>query len=204
MTTQPKPSTAPPLTERQEARRGRILEATAQLAREGGYDAVQMRAVAECSQVALGTLYRYFPSKIHLLVAVLQDRLRRLHGTLHRRQPYERDPAARVAETLGRAFDALQREPRLADAMLHALTSADRSASAEVEAVSRLTTQLILDALTATPTGPAAQPPPTERQLSAVRVIAYTWHSALAAWLSGRAPVAQVRTDVETVCGLLR
>ena len=28
-----------------------------------------MRAVAERADVALGTLYRYFPSKIHLLVS---------------------------------------------------------------------------------------------------------------------------------------
>ena len=30
-----------------------------------------MRAVAEQADVALGTLYRYFPSKIHLLVSAL-------------------------------------------------------------------------------------------------------------------------------------
>jgi AcrR family transcriptional regulator len=30
-----------------------------------------MRAVAENADVALGTLYRYFPSKIHLLVSGL-------------------------------------------------------------------------------------------------------------------------------------
>ncbi|BFO21068.1 hypothetical protein SHKM778_74560 [Streptomyces sp. KM77-8] len=51
---------ASPLTERQEARRRRILRASAQLAGRGGFDAVQMREVAESSQVALGTLYRYF------------------------------------------------------------------------------------------------------------------------------------------------
>ena len=48
-------------------RRRRILDATLTLASKGGYDAVQMRAVAEKAEVALGTLYRYFPSKIHLL-----------------------------------------------------------------------------------------------------------------------------------------
>ena len=38
---------SPPLTERQEARRRRILHASAQLASRGGFDAVQMRARAE-------------------------------------------------------------------------------------------------------------------------------------------------------------
>ena len=53
----------------QRERRKRILDATLALASKGGYDAVQMRTVAEQANVALGTLYRYFPSKIHLLVS---------------------------------------------------------------------------------------------------------------------------------------
>jgi len=78
---------SPPLTERQEARRRRILHASAQLASRGGFDAVQMREVAESSQVALGTLYRYFPSKVHLLVATMQDQLEHMHGTLRKKPP---------------------------------------------------------------------------------------------------------------------
>ena len=70
------------LTVRQEARRRRILDASTRLAAGGGFDAVQMREVAEESEVALGTLYRYFPSKIHLLVAVMQDQLGQLFAAL--------------------------------------------------------------------------------------------------------------------------
>src|SRR3954469_3125978 len=120
MSTDPKPSPLP-LTERQEARRRRILEASTRLACGGGFDAVQMREVAESSGVALGTLYRYFPSKVHLLVATMQDQLQHMHEQLRKRPPIAEDPAARVAETLMRAFRALQREPHLADAMVRAL-----------------------------------------------------------------------------------
>jgi AcrR family transcriptional regulator len=193
------PSAARPasssLTERQEARRRRILQASARLAGRGGFDAVQMREVAECSQVALGTLYRYFPSKVHLLVASMQDQLEHLHATLRRRPPAGDTASARVAETLMRAFRALQREPHLADAMVRALTFADRSVSPEVDQVSRQTTAIILDAM--------GTPDPTPGQLAAVRVIEHTWHSALITWLSGRASIAQVRTDIETACRLI-
>lgn len=185
----------PPLTERQQARRRRILQASAQLACRGGFDAVQMREVAEVSQVALGTLYRYFPSKVHLLVATMQDQLEHLHAALRRKPPDGESPAERVAETLMRAFRALQREPQLADAMVRALTFADRSASPEVDQVSRQTTAIILDAM--------GRKNPTPEQLSAVRVIEHTWFSALITWLSGRASIAQARTDIETACRLI-
>src|SRR3954453_13129041 len=69
-------------TEAQRARRRRILKAAAELATEGGFYAVQMREVAERADVALGTLYRYFPSKIHLLVSVLADEMEALPSRL--------------------------------------------------------------------------------------------------------------------------
>ncbi|GHF81138.1 TetR family transcriptional regulator [Streptomyces thermodiastaticus] len=185
----------PTAAERQAERRRRILRAGTQLACRGGYEAVQMREVAESSQVALGTLYRYFPSKVHLLVAMMQDQLERMHGTLQRKPPAGEGPAERVTQTLMGAFQALQREPRLAEAMVRALTFADRSVSQEVDQVTRLTTAIILDAM--------GGPEPAPAQLSAVRVVAHTWHSALIAWLSGRASIAQVRTDVATACRLL-
>ncbi|PGH50612.1 TetR family transcriptional regulator [Streptomyces sp. Ru87] len=186
----------PPLTARQEERRRRILEAAVRLASDGGFDAVQMREVAERSGVALGTLYRYFPSKIYLLVATLRGELGRLHETLRERPPEDPDPAARVTGTLLRAFGAMRREPRLADAMMRALTFADRSVTNEVDAVSRLTTAIILDAV-------GLDGPPTAEQLSAVRVVQYTWHATVVGRLSGRVSEDRVRTDLETAGRLI-
>lgn len=88
-----------------------------------------MREVADAAGVALGTLYRYFPSKVHLLVAIMQDQLQSLQITLRRQPPAGDDAAQRVAETLMRAFGALQRDPHLADAMVRALTFADRGSA---------------------------------------------------------------------------
>ncbi|WP_069811661.1 TetR family transcriptional regulator [Streptomyces sp. TP-A0874] len=197
MSTEAQPSsTSSPLTRRQEERRRRILQSSVRLAGRGGFEAVQMREVAEDSAVALGTLYRYFPSKIHLLVATLEDQLRRMREGLRRHPPAGATPAARAGESLRRAFEALQREPGLAEAMLRALTFADRSASSEVARVSRLTTAILLDAV-------APDGSPTPGQLSVVRVIEHTWYSTLIAWLAGRASVEQVEADIETVCRLL-
>ena len=59
------------LTKSQAARRGRVIEAALTLGSDGGYDAVQMRDVATKAGVALGTIYRYFSSKDHLLAEFL-------------------------------------------------------------------------------------------------------------------------------------
>src|SRR5881392_1399128 len=83
-------------TEAQRARRRRILHAAAELATEGGFDAVQMREVAERADVALGTLYRYFPSKIHLLVSVLADEMEELRNRAAATAAQIEDPAERV------------------------------------------------------------------------------------------------------------
>ncbi|RKN12086.1 TetR family transcriptional regulator [Streptomyces radicis] len=184
------------MTERQRARRRRILDASTELAAAGGFDAVQMRDVAESAEVAIGTLYRYFPSKIHLLLAVLDDQLERLRATLRERPLTERDPAERLAHTLKRAFRSHQREPRLAQAMMRALQLADASAREEFRAVTRLTTALLVEA-SGLPEAEAA------RRLSAIRVIAHTWHSSLLYWVSGNATLAEAHEDIETACRLL-
>ncbi|MDB1087790.1 TetR family transcriptional regulator [Streptomyces sp. ACA25] len=195
MTTQQQVSAAA-RTARQRARRRGILDASARLASAGGFDAVQMREVAESSGVALGTLYRYFPSKVHLLLAVLHDQLEQLHATLRERPLTERDPADRLGRTLQRAFRAHQRDPRLAEAMMRALLFADRSARDEVTVVSRLTTRLLLDAS-------GLPEPRTPEALSAIRVIQHTWHSTLLHWLSGHITLEEAQLDVRTACRLV-
>lgn len=187
---------APPRTERQQARRRRILNSSVELASAGGFDAVQMREVAELSQVALATLYRYFPSKIHLLVAVLYDQLEQLRETLRRRPLTESDPADRLIRALKRAFRAHQRDPRLAEAMMRALLFADHSVREEVTAVSELTRTILLDA-----SGISADE--VAERLSAIRVIQHTWHSTLINWLSGQTSLHEAHTDIETACRLI-
>lgn len=61
----------------------------------------------------------YFPSKLHLLVATVQN-LELMHHMMRKRPPEGETAAERVAETLMRVLRALQREPQPADAMVRA------------------------------------------------------------------------------------
>ncbi|GAB3985140.1 TetR family transcriptional regulator [Actinoallomurus acanthiterrae] len=106
-------------------RRRRIVQAAAALASRGGVEAMQMRTVAERAGVALGTLYRYFPSKMDLVVAVVSEEMDTLEGSLDRRPPRSETAAGRAVEVLMRATRGLMREPELADALIRSLLLSD-------------------------------------------------------------------------------
>ena len=131
----------------QRDRHRRILDATLTLASKGGYEAVQMRTVAERADVALGTLYRYFPSKIHLLVSALAREFERNQERLDRRPIPGETPYERVLYVLGRTTRSMQREPMLTEAMTRAFMFADPSAATEVNTVARLMEQMFTRAM---------------------------------------------------------
>lgn len=179
----------------QRDRRKRILDATLALASKGGYDAVQMRTVAERADVALGTLYRYFPSKIHLLVSAMA---RELEGVRERtsRVPVPGDtPYERLMFILGRITKAMQRDPQLTEAMTRAFMFADASAAAEVDTVGRLMDRMIARALT--------DDEPSDEQLSISRVISDVWLANLVAWVTRRASANDVADRLELTIALL-
>ncbi|RKS10502.1 TetR family transcriptional regulator [Nocardiopsis sp. Huas11] len=109
----------------QTQRRKRIVQTAAALAVRGGVEAMQMRSVAERAGVALGTLYRYFPSKMDLVVAVVTEELDLLEGGIVRRPPTADTPAGRAVDVFLRATRGLMREPELADALVRSLIMAE-------------------------------------------------------------------------------
>jgi AcrR family transcriptional regulator len=179
----------------QRDRRKRILDATLALASKGGYDAVQMRTVAERADVALGTLYRYFPSKIHLLVSAMARELERVRERTDRVPLPGTSPYERLMFILSRITKGMQRDPQLTEAMTRAFMFADASAAAEVDTVGRLMDRMIARALT--------EGEPDEDQLAVARVISDVWLSNLVAWVTRRASAADVGARLELAIGLL-
>ena len=73
------PMAARPSAPRQRLRYARILEAAAGFARKG-LDSVELPEVAAKADVPLGTLYRYFPSPTHLMLALYRHQLDELEA----------------------------------------------------------------------------------------------------------------------------
>src|ERR1700746_1614791 len=110
-------------------RRRRVIEAALALAADGGYEAVQMRDVAETADVALGTLYRYFPSKDALLIAALFEMADDLKRRMAVYPARGETPADRVTDVLRGPCRALERQPDITRALVAALSSPDPSVS---------------------------------------------------------------------------
>lgn len=183
----------------QQERRRRILDATIGLASEGGFDAVQMREIAERAEVALGTLYRYFPSKIHLLVAALA---REFEGTEARTsvRAIPGDTAGeRVMYILSRMTRSLQRQPQLTEAMVRAFMFADASVTDEIHIVGMQLTTVISRAIAGTPDHNEA----TEEEMAIIRVISDVWLSALVSWVTGRMAAKDVEDHLERAVRLI-
>nr|WP_157528047.1 cholesterol catabolism transcriptional regulator KstR [Kibdelosporangium sp. MJ126-NF4]CEL17067.1 Transcriptional regulator, TetR family [Kibdelosporangium sp. MJ126-NF4]CTQ91703.1 Transcriptional regulator, TetR family [Kibdelosporangium sp. MJ126-NF4] len=179
----------------QRDRRKRILDATIALATKGGYDAVQMRAVAERAEVALGTLYRYFPSKIHLLVSGLAREFERNQDRIEKGSVPGETHYDRVLFVLGRVTRAMQREPHLTEAMTRAFMFADTSAAAEVDHVGKLMERMFTRAM--------HEGDPTDEDKAIARVIGDVWLSNLVAWVTRRASATDVATRLELTVRLL-
>lgn len=181
------------LTDAQRARRARILEATLDLAAEGGFDGVQMREVAAAADVALGTLYRYFPSKEGLVVSAMTQSVEDLRQVLAGKPPRGDTPAERVVDVLDRANRFLTRRPLMTGAMIKALASGDEIADA-VHEVTDAMTGIITDAI-------GAEHRPEHREVA--RLLNYVWLSSLVSWVSGAQPASRIHDDLSSAAGLL-
>ena len=194
------PATVRSIPASQLARRERILDAAMELATEGGYDAVQMREVAERADVALGTLYRYFPSKVHLLVAAMGRTFQTLQESV-RVDGSDGTPQERVYRVVAAVTRYLARHRRLSGAMIRALMSADTEAAREVEEVG----EMLVDIIAAATRDPTATPTVAESEHDALvaHVIGKVWLTDVVTLLSGRMTVSQVLEDLEATIALV-
>lgn len=177
-------------------RRARIVKAAAALASRGGIEAMQMRTVAERAGVALGTLYRYFPSKMDLVVAVISEELDLLQDSIERRPLSGTTPAERAVEVLMRATRGLMREPELADALVRSMLLT--SEKIDVDFGARVDRLLIHAAL-----GRDAGDHAPTSQLDLAYLLQSVWVFELLQLLKGKHTLAQTQRHLELAAARL-
>lgn len=184
---------AVPSSPGQKERYHRILRAAATHGAEHGLDRMQMLDVAKDAEVAIGTLYRYFPSKTILFTALLHSQVDQLDRVSVTARAGE-EPADAVARVLVIAARQLFQRPLLAQAMLqsnNAMVAGDHSSMAVTGAFADLILRV------------AGVESPTEHDLRLVRLTEQTWYGVLISRLNGHVTDDEAEADTLLACRLL-
>lgn len=181
-------SPATPITPQQQQRCDRALTAAARLGALRGLDHVQMTEVAAEANIAVGTLYRYFPSKHHLFAGVLS----RSVDTLNDPRPESADPAQAVADFMAGACRSMLRHPLLARAMITSINAVRSEYGSPADSTMR-------DRILAV----AGMSNPTESDLRLARLVEQCAYGVLTWAVAGELEPAEAEADLRRACLLL-
>jgi AcrR family transcriptional regulator len=117
------------LTPLQQARKERLLLVAAELASEGGYDAITMRDVAIRANVGLATLYRYFNSKDHLLREAAAQRGLQVLNSFELQPPEGNTRRDRMTNVFSRVIASTASDLKFSSAGVSALISEETAAN---------------------------------------------------------------------------
>jgi len=184
---------AQPVTDAQRARYQRMVEVATMLVTTGGEDALQMSEMPALAEVSLATLYRYFPSKEHLLFAVVHQHLESLLARAHPSQRAGMTVRERVAHNLLRSFEFDQRVPTMGSVVRRLVGLADPAFRAERERAGMLQIEIVRK----------VAEPMSEHQRQVLWVVLAAAGAAIEGWMVGSIPLSEVRFAIFTACRLL-
>jgi TetR/AcrR family transcriptional regulator, cholesterol catabolism regulator len=176
------------------ARRQRIVRAALKAVAGSDYEQVKISEVARDSGVALGTLYRYFASKEHLLAAVFVE----WNGALRKKletQPLQGEAEAdRLRDIFHRMIRAFQLQPQFYRVMMMLTATTDAYAAdlyQSLEAQALDTVQLAFDG-------------PVDADRAAILATLYAvLDGALRSWVMNRKTITDVYADVDSAIRLI-
>jgi AcrR family transcriptional regulator len=176
---------------RQRARRERIVQATVQLMGNHDYESLQMKDITAAAGVALGTTYRYFSSKDHLVAEAL------LAWSDQFTRGGEAPPGRsvdRLKIAFRRAARAFELHPCVYGHMLAVQASTDPFA---IEMYARFAERRS-DAF-----GSFVARVPSPRREQIIAVMSAVLTANLRSWTLGHEPIEQVYTSLDSAAELL-
>lgn len=96
----------------------RVLTVTRDLVAEGGWSAAQMSTIASRAGLAIGSLYRYFDTKVDLCVQILSEVSEREAAIVRGILTSEGDVSSRLHDAIAVFVRRAFRKPRLAYALI--------------------------------------------------------------------------------------
>ncbi|MFD9663553.1 TetR/AcrR family transcriptional regulator [Rhodococcus sp. NPDC059968] len=187
---------AVPSTSAQRARYNRVLETATRFLSAGGEDNLQMKELAKSAEISLTALYRYFPSKDHVLLAVSLARYERALQLIQQEAHREGTARELVTDHLLREFHAQQRDRNLTAALTRALAGVNGSQGPIIQQIADLHLRILSHVA-------EADPGLSEDQLHVLPMIVDIFSAALRRWLADSSTDAEVRYRIRVGCHLL-
>jgi len=187
-------------------RHRRIVDAVIELAEKGGFEGVRLRDVAEVSEVALGTLYKYFRSKEDILLFALTEELEKLETAIATHPVEGKSALARVTRFFERATRGMTYRPQFARAMLRAMVSGDVQVASKVATFHSRMTRLIIAALRDKPVDLSRDLTAsisTERERQVAFMLQNVWFAALVGWAGSLHPTRDIAARVKIAAALM-
>ena len=154
------------------------MDAALELASEGGYDALQVRAISQRASVSSRTIYAYFPSLDSLLIVAVAERAgEELYRHLTQFPSRRRTAAGRVQKVIEELNRIMTANRTLTVALLRALLSGKPDVVQHVRNFSDVLQALLASAIA--PHGPTAADRETSEILQSI------WFTALIGWATG-------------------
>jgi AcrR family transcriptional regulator len=182
------------LPDRRRPRR-RILDAGLELAATGGYEAVQVRALAGLAGVSSRTIYSNFASLDSMLIVAVAEQSGDLYARFANAPPKGRTPAARVNQLISELTETMTSNRQLTVALLRALLSGKPDVSQYVNAF-----RTVLQTMLATAIAPKG---PTKGDLEVAEILECIWFTALIGWVTGTDSDAQIGVLIQRSTRLL-
>jgi TetR/AcrR family transcriptional regulator, cholesterol catabolism regulator len=187
---------AVPSTPAQHRRYQRILAAAVAMLATGGEDLVRMKELAQRADVSLATLYRYFPSKDHVLLAIARDRFETALRRVAAETPNGATAQERVTNHLLREFRAEQRDPKLTAILTKALTDTRLDYRPIVVQVVELHVSVLRQVA-------VGDRPLSREQRRRLLITIEVFSAATRRWLAGVSSAAEARFEIRMGCHLL-
>jgi AcrR family transcriptional regulator len=172
-----------------------MLRAAVKLGSQQDFERVQMQDVAAESEVAIATLYRYFPSKVHLFVGVMRAELEKVDPAAFAVQEGQ-DLGEVVTDLLMLFTREMYANRRLSMSMIQSIILSEGLDSPDTAVIEEVFLGLLLRIA-----GWNVDPTPDQRRRC--WLVIQCWFGVLVTTLCGNRPVETAQEDVRRACELL-
>jgi TetR/AcrR family transcriptional regulator, cholesterol catabolism regulator len=177
-------------------RRDKIIDVAIDLAEAGGYENVRQRDVADQAGIALGTLYKSFISKEHILSAAIEREADELERRIKHKPPAGENATERLQALFRMITRPMCQKPKYARAVIRAMASGQPEVAAHVAAFQGRMNAIIASVLEPKPaSGPDAEMLPI--------LLQQIWFASLVGWSAGILSQNEVNAHMDKAIELI-